>query len=121
MKTKKILVVDDDPSLLELMKSFLVSRGYETETASDGADGLEKVKSCDPDLIILDVMMPKMDGYTFIRELKKTGKLNKLSIIVLTAREMMRDMFVQEGIKDYLIKPFQPEDLLEKISKCFQP
>ena len=117
MGVKKILVVDDDATILDMLKTFLQTKGYEAETALDGAEGLAKVKSYRPDLIILDVMMPRMDGYTFIREIKKDAAFRNLPVIVLTAREMMRDMFVQEGIQDYVMKPFQTEELLASISK----
>ena len=114
--SSRVLIVDDDPATLNLLKPFLVSKGYEVETAADGLEGLEKVKSSKPDLIVLDVMMPKMDGYGFVREIKKDLKRRVIPIIVLTAREMMRDVFVQEGIRNFVVKPYDPEELLKKIA-----
>jgi DNA-binding response OmpR family regulator len=115
--SKKILVIDDDKAILALLKSYLETKGFQIDTALDGIEGLEQIKRKTPDLIILDVMMPRMDGYTFLREIRKEVRFKSLPVVVLTAREMMREPFVQEGIKDYIVKPIQPEELLEKIAK----
>ena len=117
--SKKILIVDDDKSALNLLQSFFVGKGYDVQTAADGVEGLEKVRQWSPDIVLLDVMMPRMDGYGFVREMKKDAKLRSLPIIVLTAREMMRDVFLQEGIKDYVVKPYDPEELLKVLLKYF--
>ena len=116
--SKKILVVDDDVMLLDLLRIFLTEKGYEVVTAQDGIDAFEKLKTVTPDLIILDVMMPKMDGYSFVRELKKEPGFRSTPVIVLTAREMTRDLFVQEGIKYFVIKPYDPEELHSIVLKC---
>jgi CheY-like chemotaxis protein len=117
--TKKILVIDDDEATLKLLKPFLAGKGWQVETALDGVEGMEKTRSWKPDLIVLDVVMPRMDGYGFVRELKKDLQLRRIPVVVLTAREMMRDVFVQEGIKDYVVKPYDPEELAKVISKYF--
>ncbi len=111
--------MDDDPILLKLFEAFLAGKGFQVETAVDGLEGLEKVKKNPPDLVMLDVIMPRMDGYSFLREIKKDPKFRNLPIVVLTAREMMRDVFVQEGIKDYVIKPCDPEEVLKVLLKYF--
>ena len=116
---KKILLVDDDEATLKLLKPFLVTKGFEVETAIDGLQGFEKVKSWKPDLVVLDVIMPRMDGYGFVHEIKKDLKLRALPVVVLTAREMMRDVFMQEGIRDYVIKPYDPQELLKMIQRHF--
>ncbi len=95
----RILVVDDEAMVAHLLKDFFVQRGFEVDSAAEGREALEKVKMSRPDVIILDVMMPGMDGYTFLRELKKLGG-NSIPIIVVTAREMMRDLFIEEGVKE---------------------
>lgn len=110
--SKKILIVEDDPPTLKLLESFLLANGYQVQTAVDGVAGLEKMKQERPDLILLDVMMPRLDGYGFVREVKKDARFRGVPIVVLTAREMMRDMFVQEGIKEYVTKPYDPDELL---------
>ncbi len=114
---KKILIVEDDAVMAALLKTYLLSKQLEVETAVDGVEGLEKVKASVPDLILLDVMMPRLDGYGFIRELKKDIKMRALPVIVLTAREMMRDVFVQEGVKDFVAKPYDPAELFKIIAK----
>ena len=116
---KKILLIDDDEVTLKLLKPFLISKGYSVETAMDGLQGLEKVRSWKPDLVVLDVIMPRMDGYGFVREIKKDLKFRNIPNVVLTAREMMRDIFVQEGITECVIKPYDPEELLKLISGHF--
>jgi CheY-like chemotaxis protein len=117
--SKKILIVDDDRSTLSLLQSFLGEKGFEVGTAQDGIEGLEKVRHWSPDLILLDVMMPKLDGYGFVREMKKDAQLRRIPIIVLTGREMMRDVFLQEGLKDYIVKPYDPEELFKILVQYF--
>ena len=114
---KKILIVEDDASTSSLLKAYLIEKKLDADIAQDGLDALEKIKKSVPHLILLDVMMPRMDGYGFIRELKKDPKMRALPVIVLTAREMMRDVFVQEGVKDFVSKPFEPDELFKIISK----
>lgn len=113
----KILVIDDDPTIRHLLHVMLKGEGYPVEVAEDGAEGLEKYKTFRPDLLILDIMMPKMDGYTFLLELKKIADTRSVSIIVLTAQEQMRDIFKLEGVNDYVVKPFDMEDFLRKVHK----
>ena len=117
---QKILIVDDDSATLKLLQSFLATKGFDVEIAEDGLSGLEKVKQGCPDLIVLDVMMPRMDGYGFVREIKKDARFRRVPIIVLTAREMMRDVFLQEGIQDFVVKPYDPEELLKTLLKYLQ-
>ncbi|MFA5060017.1 MAG: response regulator [Candidatus Omnitrophota bacterium] len=115
--SKKVLVVDDDPVVLKLVKSRLEANQYEVTTASDGDEGLQKLKTQKPDLIILDVEMPRMDGYTFVVELKKHDDLKNIPIIILTAKEHLKDLFKLEGIRDYIVKPFKAEKFLETVKK----
>ncbi|MCK5450813.1 MAG: response regulator [Candidatus Omnitrophica bacterium] len=112
---KKILVIDDEPLIVKLVKSRLEGQNYEVVTAVNGYDGLEKVHQENPDLIIADIMMPKMDGYTFVRELRK--EQNKTPVIILTAKSGMVDLFEEEGVSDYVQKPFETEDLLEAVKR----
>ena len=120
MANKKILVIDDDLLNTKLVKEILEKNNYEVITATDGQDGLEKTESEQPDLIILDIIMPKMDGYTFLREIrakeiKASQKRQPIPIVVLTGSAQMSDLFQLEGIKDYIVKPFKPEVLLDKV------
>ena len=114
---QKILVVDDDPTIRHLLKTSLQNQGFEVEIAADGEEGLVKFKSFKPELLILDIMMPRMDGYTFLLELKKIADIRSVATIILTAKEQMRDIFKLEGVNDYIVKPFDMESLLRKIKK----
>lgn len=113
----KILIIDDDPTVIKLIQSRLEANNFTTAAASNGQEGLEKFKSEKPGLIILDIKMPKMDGYSFVLEFKNIADLATTPIIVLTAYEQMRDIFKFEGINDYLIKPPDMNVLLRKINK----
>ena len=115
--SKKILVIDDEPDIREILRLRLQANQYEVLTASDGRQGLRLLAEQRPDVIVLDVMMPNMDGVTFIGELKKIEAVKNTPVIVLTAKEMMEDLLVLEGIKDCIVKPFQAEQLLETIRK----
>ena len=115
--SKKILLVDDDPTLIKLVQSYLESQGFTVFTSSDGEAGIEQLKKQKVDLIILDVQMPKMNGYTFIFEMKRIEHTKSVPVIVLTAKEGMAEVFKIEGVKEYLNKPFQPETLLKSVNK----
>ncbi len=114
---KKILVIDDDPTLSKLVQPFLQAHGYDVAVCFDGEEGIAHLTKEKPDLIILDVQMPKMNGYTFIFEMKKIAHAKNVPIIVLTAKEGMAEIFKVEGVKEYLTKPFQTEKLLEHVKK----
>ena len=118
---KKILVIDDDQLNVQLVKSRLEASHYEVITAYDGEEGLMKVQTEGPDLIILDVQMPKMNGYTFMIELKKSEINNKTPVIVLTAHEEMQPIFTLKGVRGYLVKPIKFEQLFEKMEALLGP
>ena len=115
--SKKVLVIDDDPALVKMVDSFLTAHGYKVSVATDGDEGLLKVKEEKPDLIVLDVQMPKMNGYTFVHECKKINAALNIPIIVLTAKQGMAEIFKVEGVKEYMTKPFAMEKLLESVKK----
>jgi len=114
--SKKILVIDDDPAFLKTVTPLLKSQGYEVLMAKDGKEGLARLSE-NPDLIILDLQMPNMDGYEFILAMKEVTGVKKAPIIVLTVKEGLTDIVKVEGIKEYMIKPFQPAALLESIQR----
>ena len=116
---KTILVVDDDPTSNMLVGFLLKSNGYTVNVASDGEEGLAKAEQGNPDLIVLDVMMPKMDGYTFLRKLKSKSKAPP--VIMLTSKEKMEDTFKMEGAAHYFIKPLNSEQFLEKVKQLAPP
>lgn len=115
---KKILLVDDEVDLVELLKIRLESNGYDVLAAHNGKECLHEAKANLPDLIILDVLMPEMDGYTTLRELKKEDETKDIPVIILTAKGKMRDLFEVEGIDDYMVKPFDDDELLLRIKRA---
>ena len=117
---KKILVVDDEQQLALAVKIRLQSVGYQVVTAGDGRQGLEIIEREKPDLILLDVLMPVMDGYSCLRVINTKYGRGTIPVIVLTARDRMKDLFELEGIEDYVIKPFDHEDLLTRIDRAFK-
>lgn len=119
--SKKVLLVDDDPTLVKVVKPFLESHDFVVSIANDGQEGIDIAQKQRPDLIVLDVQMPKMNGYTFIFELKKITNVKNIPIIVLTAKEGMAEIFKVEGVKEYITKPFKPEVLLTAIKKYLDP
>lgn len=117
--SKKILVIDDETELLKAISIRLKTSGYEVSTAQDGQEGLEKAKSLNPDLIVLDILMPKMDGYEVCRLLKFDEKYKSIPVIMLTAKtqDIDKAMGKKVGADDYITKPFETQDLVEKIKK----
>jgi len=112
---KYILVIDDDPVTSELVKRTLQGQGYEVGTDHNGQDALEDLKKRKPDLILMDVQMPKMDGYTFILEKTKIPELADIPVIVLTSMKETAPLFKRHGVKAYLLKPLDSKDLLDKV------
>ena len=114
---KKILLVDDEPDLVLLMEARLRANGYDVLSAQDGQTALEVAKREKPDLIILDLMLPKMDGYKVCGLLKKDSRYAKIPIVMFTARAQEEDRKLGEevGANAYLTKPFEPDTLLGKI------
>lgn len=119
---KKILIVDDEIQLVEMVKMRLEAAGYEIISAYDGQEGLEKAKRDSPDLIILDLMLPKMDGYKVCGLLKNDARYSKIPIIMLTARAQEEDKKLGKdlGAEEYLTKPFDPKILLSKIKELLR-
>lgn len=113
----KILLVDDDQDFVQLLEFDLKKRGYQVITAFNGEEGLERVRTEKPELIVLDIKMPKVDGYTFVRRLKKDANTKDIPLIVLTSYEPMKDMFQLEGVQDYVVKSVNMEALLTSIQK----
>ncbi len=116
-KRHRILAIDDDLDLLELLKFRIEKENCEFVTANDGEEGLEKAKTVLPDLILCDIKMPRMDGYQFVRELKKEEKTRQIPVIMLTSFEPMRDLFAVEGIQDYIVKSSDMTTLWKTVSK----
>ena len=116
--TKKVLVVDDQPELRKLITMTLNMGDYEVSEAGDALDGLAKVHSFQPDLVLLDVMMPgEMDGYQLCEHLKQDAGFSDLAIVLLTARGQVADLEMGEtvGADRYLVKPFSPLQLVQTV------
>jgi len=116
----KILVADDEAQLALAIKIRLQAKGYEVRLASDGRQALELIAQDKPDLLLLDILMPNIDGYACLRELNQLYGRGKLAVIILTARDRMKELFELEGIEDYIIKPFDHEDLLLRIERVLK-
>ncbi|MCK4882171.1 MAG: response regulator, partial [Candidatus Omnitrophica bacterium] len=116
---QKILIIDDEPDMVYAVQMRLETSGYQVVTALDGNEGLEKARKENPDLIILDVMLPNLDGYKISRMLKFDEKYKNIPIIMFTARGQRDDIKLgyEVGVDVYLVKPFEWKVLLEEINK----
>ena len=117
---KRILVVDDDPSIVKLVKNILETEGFEVDTAADGIDALVKVKETKPHLIVLDIMMPELNGYDVCHKIKFDSPYKDIPILLLTSRDQEIDSRIggMMGIK-YLQKPLKRESFLTEIRSIF--
>jgi two-component system, OmpR family, alkaline phosphatase synthesis response regulator PhoP len=115
MTSELILVVDDEPSIIQLARLYLERENYKVEAASDGEAALESVKRLNPSLVVLDVMLPKLDGFEVCRRLRASD--NPVAIILLTARDedMDKILGLELGADDYLTKPFNPRELVARV------
>jgi len=119
---KKILVVDDERHIVRLVEVNLTRAGYDVVSAYDGVEALEKVAEDIPDMIVLDVMMPRMDGFEVLKNLQADPKYKDIPVIMLTAKAQDADIFKgwQSGVSSYLTKPFNPKELLVFVQRIFQ-
>lgn len=115
----KILIADDDPVIIKLLQVNLEMEGYEVVTAEDGQDAVEKAAREKPDLVMLDIMMPRMDGWTARGELLKNPDLKDVPVIFLSARAQQADLRkgYEAGVAEYVTKPFDPIDLLDVVAQ----
>jgi two-component system alkaline phosphatase synthesis response regulator PhoP len=119
---KKILIVDDDPDLVEAVSTILESKGYALAKAYGGVEGLQKARAENPDLIVLDVMMPDKDGYEVCKELKADEKYRSIPILLLTAvvsniptSRYTQQMGMETEADDYVDKPVEPQELVKRV------
>ncbi len=118
---KRILIVEDEPALAKLTSFRLKSAGYEVIIAVDGRQGLKMAGKERPDLIVLDLELPVMDGYEVCRRLKDNESLKDIPVVILTASvDRITEKAEQIGADDYLTKPYEPQDLLLKIKKFLE-
>lgn len=119
---RRILVVDDERHIVRLVQVNLERAGYEVLTAYDGVEALEKVKTESPDMVVLDVMMPRMDGFEVLKNLQADPRYQNIPVIMLTAKAQDADIFKgwASGVSSYLTKPFNPRELLVFVERIFQ-
>jgi DNA-binding response OmpR family regulator len=113
----KIVLAEDEPHIAKLAQFKLEHDGYEVIWAPDGGAAFDSVKTHHPDIVLLDVMMPVMDGYQVLKKLKEDEELKNIPVIMLTAKGQERDVAIGKnlGAVDYIIKPFRPGDLVERV------
>jgi len=114
---EKILVVDDDPDIAKFIEVTLVTAGYEVAVAYDGQEALDAVSARRPDLVLLDIMLPTIDGFEVAHELRRRARLTGMAIIVVSALGLPEDRLrgLSLGVDDYIVKPFEPELLLARV------
>lgn len=114
----KVLVVDDDPAILRLLNQSLELEGYSVSTATDGEEALAELPRSEPDVVVLDVMMPKLNGFDVLERIRRDPKTATLPVILLTAKSSKEDVWEgwQRGVDYYMTKPFDIDELLRFIS-----
>ena len=125
---KKILIVDDEPDLVEAVSIILESKGYAVVKAYGGVEGLKKARTENPDLIVLDVMMPDKDGYAVCKELKADAKYRSIPILLLTAvvsniptSRYTQQMGMETEADDFVDKPVEPQELVKRVEVLLSP
>jgi DNA-binding NarL/FixJ family response regulator len=119
---KRLLLIDDDPNLILLVKDYLEFRGYEVVTADNGQEALEVLQQDLPDMIICDVMMPQMDGYTFVEHVRKDPRTSWIPVLFLSAKGQSQDRVkgLNTGADVYMVKPFEPEELVAQVESSLK-
>jgi len=119
---ERILAVDDEPHILRLIQINLERAGYTVELAKDGREALQKIADAPPDLVVLDVMMPYLDGFEVLRTLKRDPATRDLPVIMLTAKASDADVMAgwMDGVHCYLTKPFNPPELLNFVRRILR-
>jgi DNA-binding response OmpR family regulator len=118
MPPATVLVVDDDPVILKLLEVNFEMEGFQVVRAADGAEGLERAREVRPDIVVLDVMMPRMTGYEVAKALREDAGTAHIPIIFVTARAQSSDVErgMELGVEDYVTKPFDPLDLIDRVN-----
>jgi len=122
-KLKSILCIEDEPEMIDLIRLILGRRGFEVKGANGGVDGLNKIHAEVPDLILLDLMMPDMDGWEVYQQIKADEKTKNIPVIVVTAKAQSIDKVLGlhiAKVDDYIAKPFNPHELLASVEKVLQ-
>jgi twitching motility two-component system response regulator PilH len=113
----KILIVDDSPTELHVLSQMLSKGGYETVTAEDGEEGIERAKSELPDLILMDVVMPGLNGFQATRKLSRDAATKHIPVVMVTTKDQDtdREWGMRQGARDYMVKPVKSDELLAKV------
>jgi len=116
---KKLLIVDDEPNIVMSLEFVFKKENYEVFIARDGAEAIEIIENSLPDIILLDIMMPKVDGYQVLKHLKEVASLNKIKVIILSAKNKIADieLGLQLGADKYIPKPFSTKQLVKEVNK----
>lgn len=119
---KRVLVCDDDALLVDLVQYRLAARGFEVSTALDGGEAERLLEAQVPDAIVLDAMMPVVDGYELLRRIRERPATAKVPVIMLTARRQEQDILsaLELGASDYMVKPFIPEELVARLTRLLE-
>lgn len=119
---KKLLLIDDDPNLILLVRDYLEFRGYEVVTAGNGREALDVLGGLVPDMIICDVMMPEMDGYAFVEQVRQDPGKSWIPILFLSAKGQSQDRVkgLTTGADVYMVKPFEPEELVAQVESSLK-
>jgi DNA-binding NarL/FixJ family response regulator len=119
---KKLLLIDDDPNLILLVKDYLEFRGYQVVTAGNGREALDILVGLIPDMIICDVMMPEMDGYAFVEQVRQDQSKSWIPILFLSAKGQSQDRVkgLTTGADVYMVKPFEPEELVAQVESSLK-
>ncbi|WP_353260175.1 response regulator transcription factor [Prochlorothrix hollandica] len=122
MAAARVLLVDDEPGIREAVQAYLQDDGFTVEVASDAQEGWDKLQQMRPDLVITDLMMPRVDGYQFLRQMREDDRFKALPVVFLTARGMTSDRIqgYQAGCDAYLSKPFDPDELVTIIQNLLK-
>jgi len=118
-----VLVVEDDPVIVELVQAQLENAGFSVESAQDGQEGMQKTFDSLPDVIVLDLSMPRVDGFEMLRQLRASRIFRDIPVLVLSARSSRQDVVaaISLGAKDYMVKPFNGRDLVGRIRELLRP
>ncbi|MBU1292352.1 response regulator [Patescibacteria group bacterium] len=117
---KKIIIIEDEETLSNLLQRKLIQKGYQVEVAKDGQEGLERIKANKPDLILLDIVMPKMGGFELMEKVRLDEELKKIPIIIISnsGQPVELDRAKELGVRDWLIKTnFDPQEVVDKVKK----
>lgn len=114
---KRILIIDDDPDIVAVTQAKFQLNGYDVSTAFNGLSALELLEKEKADLIIADIIMPEMDGFTFYKIFRSREEFREIPVIILTALSRLEDSFIELGVQGFLAKPFAPHDLVVKVEE----